>query len=472
MKTLTTDPGSSSDPSVNLTTTAMNQVSNGKVKSVVGRLVRNWRQLLASECNMKLFTNLLNRNISTRDIHSFVQKQADIRKVHKGLDKPMTRAAMRSKLNDAAAFTMRQRRVVNSLKKDLLKATGNKKFVQKRIVKQVRDKLFEERNMQLKNDEDKLQRYAKLQSEMLNEAQPQSVQLPASLEMFRSVKAFGPAPTQEFSQDPPRVYDPSIKLDDDELSILSKGPKFAVRQKLVREDFRVQLEKMSCKQKFSSDGLDEEIPSQNSHSSSVPLLCDETQVGPQTKPESSWEWAERKSQLVYDFSEGVLDPTKLRATNYKFNRSSNLPKPSSATVEAKHELRKSESLQIFDKTVSINPKSKSKVPFACKSNLNSNELKGLKSLQKKVAAGDLVVCESDKSAKLCVLTKEQYLAAGFEHCKDDLEVSAVDVKRLQRYVNAHVEWLHEIFDTGSFWNHEDRIIIRSRFPSSPFKAVT
>ena len=191
MKTLTTDPGSSSDPSVNLTTTAMNQVSNGKVKSVVGKLVRNWRQLLASDRNMKLFTNLLNRNISTRDIHSFVQKQADIRKVHKGLDKPMTRAAMRSKLNDAAAFTMRQRRVVNSLKKDLLKATGNKKFVQKRIVKQVRDKLFEERNMQLKNDEDKLQRYAKLQSEMLNEAQPQSVQLPASLEMFRSVKAFG-----------------------------------------------------------------------------------------------------------------------------------------------------------------------------------------------------------------------------------------------------------------------------------------
>ena len=215
---------------------------------------------------------------------------------------------------------------------------------------------------------------------------------------------------------------------------------------------------MSCKQKYSSDGQDEAIPTKNSTCQPV---CDQ-KVGSQTKPDSSLEWTERKSQLVYDFSEGSLDPRRLRATNYKFNRSTNLPKPCSASVEAKHELRKSEALHVFDKTVSINPKSNSKVPYASKSNLNPNELKGLKSLQKKVADGNLVVCELDKSAKLCVLTRDQYLAAGYEHCKDDLEVSATDVKRLQKYVNAHVEWLHEIFDTGSFWNHEDRIISSSR----------
>ena len=43
----------------------------------------------------------------------------------------------------------------------------------------------------------------------------------------------------------------------------------------------------------------------------------------------------------------------------------------------------------------------------------------------------------------------------------DLEVSATEVKRLQKYVNANVEWLHEILDSGSFWNHEDRIISSS-----------
>ena len=168
-----------------------------------------------------------------------------------------------------------------------------------------------------------------------------------------------------------------------------------------------------------------------------------------------------KSQVVYDFSDGSLDPRKLRATSYKFNKTTNLPKPSSASVEAKHELRKSESLHVFVKAVSINPNSTSKVPYASKSNLTPSELKGLKSLQKRVAEGSIVVCESDKSAKLCVLSKEQYLAAGFEHCKNDLEVSTTDVKRLQKYVSANVEWLHEIFNTGSFWNHESRIISSS-----------
>ena len=239
MNPLTTDLGSSLGPSDEMTTTAMNLDSNGKVKAVVGNLVRNWRLLNSSECNMKFFTNLLNRNISTRDFHSFIRKQADIRKVHKGLDKPMTRNAMRSKLSDACAFAHRQRRIVNNLKKDLLKATGNKKRKQRKIVKQIRNKLNEEKIIQQRKDDDKVQRYTSLQSEMLKVTPAQSIQLPASLDQYRDLKAFGPNPAQSYSYDPPMVYHPSIKLTQDEVSVLSKGPKFAVRQKLVREDFVV-----------------------------------------------------------------------------------------------------------------------------------------------------------------------------------------------------------------------------------------
>ena len=48
--------------------------------------------------------------------------------------------------------------------------------------------------------------------------------------------------------------------------------------------------------------------------------------------------------------------------------------------------------------------SKSKTSFANKSNLNEGELKGLKSLQAKIARGDLVVCETDKSKRFAVLS--------------------------------------------------------------------
>ena len=108
--------------------------------------------------NIKLFSKLLNKNISTRDIYSFLSKQAQIKKVHKGLSKPMSSAAMRSKLNDACAFTNRQRRVVNKLKRDLLKATGNRKFKQRRIIKQIRVKMDEEKHIQLSKDDKKVAR--------------------------------------------------------------------------------------------------------------------------------------------------------------------------------------------------------------------------------------------------------------------------------------------------------------------------
>ena len=223
---------------------------------------------------------------------------------------------------------------------------------------------------------------------------------------------------------------------------MSKGPKFAVRQKLVKESFKIELEKMSCKKKYSAGDELEDSPT------SVPSNCYGTKSSDQTKSTANIEWEEKRSQLVYDFTEGSLDPKRLKATDYRFNKSITLPRPSSPAVEAKHELRKSESLLVFDKLVSTKHNSKSKTPFACKSNLSPSELRCLKSLQKRVADGSIVICESDKSAKLCVLSKEQYIAAGLKHCKNDFEVS--DVKRLQTYVNANVQWLHEIFCSGSF----------------------
>ena len=133
MTTLTTDKGETSlvEPLENLTSSAMNSSSDGMVKTVVGKLVKSWRQLYSTESNISFFNSLLVKNICTRDIHSFVSKQASLRKIHKGLDKPMTRAAMRAKLNDACAFAHRQKRVVNKIKRELLVAVGHKRYRQR-----------------------------------------------------------------------------------------------------------------------------------------------------------------------------------------------------------------------------------------------------------------------------------------------------------------------------------------------------
>ena len=52
-------------------------------------------------------------------------------------------------------------------------------------------------------------------------------------------------------------------------------------------------------------------------------------------------------------------------------------------------------------------------------NLTAGGKKGLRSLKKRVASGEVVICQTDKSGRFCVLTRDQYLEAGLEHTKKD-----------------------------------------------------
>jgi len=119
-------------------------------------------------------------------------------RIYKDFDKSMTRATVRAKLNDACAFSIRQRRDVNKIKRELLKATEYKRFKQRRIINQVRVKMPNESLPQIKKDENKVLRYADLQSKMHQEHQVQELRLPASISQFQDLKAFGPDPNQTF----------------------------------------------------------------------------------------------------------------------------------------------------------------------------------------------------------------------------------------------------------------------------------
>ena len=44
------------------------------------------------------------------------------------------------------------------------------------------------------------------------------------------------------------------------------------------------------------------------------------------------QWNEQKSTLVYNFQDGTLNPTRLRASDYKYNRQTTLPKAEEAEV--------------------------------------------------------------------------------------------------------------------------------------------
>ena len=86
-----------------------------------------------------LFSQLIRLNISTRDVHSFLMAQARLRKT---LNPPMSKAAMKVKLNNAAAYACKLNNEISKLKRALLKATGKKRCKQKRIIMRIRNKIL------------------------------------------------------------------------------------------------------------------------------------------------------------------------------------------------------------------------------------------------------------------------------------------------------------------------------------------
>ena len=191
MISLTTDNGNLF-PVEKLLDNATNPNSCGKANKVVSRLVHSWRLLNRAECNVSFFSKMLCKNISTRDIHSFVKKQASLRKVQKELDKPLSRRALRSKLNDAGAYIVRQKRTVQNLKKELLAAVGNKRYLHRRILKQIREKLTIEKKVQLNKDSLKIKRYESIQAKMDRENRENTFEIPPQIQHFKEILAFKP----------------------------------------------------------------------------------------------------------------------------------------------------------------------------------------------------------------------------------------------------------------------------------------
>ena len=221
--------------------------SYDKVKTVTGRLVDIWTKLINTESNIFLFSELIKHGISTNDVHSFLLSQAKLRKVNTNLDPPMSRSAMRAKLNDAAAYLVRLKQSLAKVKRDILKAVGNKCYMQRKIIRQVRFKIEDKRKILASRVNKKIKRYLDIQGKM--KVDSLSFTLPELIKEFDDLSVFA---ENGFENVDPNLLDKNIVLSPAEIAVLSKGPKFAVRQEILEEDFKIDLEKMVFKHKYSS----------------------------------------------------------------------------------------------------------------------------------------------------------------------------------------------------------------------------
>ena len=350
-------------------------------------------RICEAEQRSKLLMTLLRMGLLTKDVKHFMSKQLKQQRSlgPKGGGAKLFKSGksrMMEKLSDSRKDEAKLRKVRDSLRIEFEEMVSEN--VYQRLMKKLKMKVQRIRlDIKAKNrnkitgykeekDKEDLEELSSLQDEMGE---------------FGQLKIFQGISIQPEERKPP-VSNKDISLSKYEIEILSKNPGYAVRAMMSKERFMVEVEKGMCKKMYSDIGkevvdgvtIEEE-----------PLDEDDQRIMKEA------EWQERKSELVYDFEQKDLDFGRQKATGMKNNKRLTLPKASNIQLQAFIEVRRKRASQLYDLC-------KKKLGEDCedgKDNLTAGERRGLKSLKKRVADGELIVCQTDKSGRFCVLTREQ-----------------------------------------------------------------
>ena len=71
---------------------------------------------------------------------------------------------------------------------------------------------------------------------------------------------------------------------------------------------------------------------------------------------------------------------------------------------------------------------------------------------------EIIILKTDKSGKVCVTTREEYVKMGEEHTKKDERIDRKGIIEKEKQLNGHVFFWAKMWGSGDDHNHKDRII--------------
>ena len=190
---------------------------------------------------------------------------------------------------------------------------------------------------------------------------------------FGKLRIFKGITIQPEARKPP-VTSKKVTLSEDELTVLSKNPKFAVRAMMSKERYMAEYEKGLCKKKYSDIGKEEK---DGKTVEEEPVDEDDKRIMKEA------EWQEVKSELVYDFESKEINFGNQKATNMKNNKRITLPKCGSVQLESFLEVRRKGAAKLYDLCMKELGDNAEKGM----DNLSAAEKRGIRSLKKHVASG-------------------------------------------------------------------------------------
>lgn len=213
------------------------------------------REKLLDSCNrindeqekLNLLTTLQSKGLVTRDIMSFVVKQASIRTQNRWPDKLTARRAMSAKISDCYKALQWKRSHRKAIKNTCLDLLGGKKYKLNSLVKSVRREIYKENQTSTSRKKfiEKNNHLQKIQKNIWNSQTPKykASTVPVRLKEYANLPIFKlpeDMPKPEELMDP-FICHPGINLNQNELNILKKDPKYSLIDQCSKELFMVEM---------------------------------------------------------------------------------------------------------------------------------------------------------------------------------------------------------------------------------------
>ena len=395
-----------------------------------GNLSRLWEKLATCESRLEMMGRMLKRNIGFNETEDFVNRiekkitdRDSIRGVNRRTQK-LKETTMTIKISDERKRHSKLVREKNAAKRMVIeKSEGDREKVRKILRKLRKVGKRKKRELREKNNR-KIEHLVKKQNEREEKNKIWRMEgITTEVRELQETSAFREEKFDNISEEKTETCTVGgVEIDECEKELLKLHPKFAVRTKLDREQFELDLECGFAKLRWEI-GKDEE----EEKSSNVGEKADKEQRVESIEEE---EMVTARNEMVFDPIEKEYDARKMKVTNLAENTRITLPKPLKPIHEAEIEIRRKEYIKVYEKYRKEETNRGVQEP-----NMTEKEEKGLKSIKKRVEEGDIVVIKTDKSSKLAVMNTEEYLDMGRGTRTKDRKVDRKKIVEVEKKLN-------------------------------------
>jgi DNA-binding Lrp family transcriptional regulator len=264
-------------------------------------------KVMEAELRTKLLETLTKEGLATKEVAKFVKNQVKTRKVRKEGDyTDMLKSRMIEKIEDSKTDANKLRKDRKEKRRELGKVVNPESSKCRNIMKKLDEKKNKIREtVKIKNREKLKETREYLKDHLLENKFSTPQEYPekyAELRIFKG-EDIPPEPPK-----PPVIASKNMTLYEEEELILSKGPKFTLRNILDKASYLEETEKCFIKEKYNRIGKEEKDG----------IVIEE--------PDEETKWLETQRSMLYNFEEKNINFGKAKPTNWKNIKRVHLPR--------------------------------------------------------------------------------------------------------------------------------------------------